>query len=73
MAVNLVLHRLHEALLMMAVKRSSLGGSADGNYRYQGNGGSEKQVFHVSLVSIGVDAACLRQTLMRYRDLTENE
>jgi hypothetical protein len=46
-AVNLMLHGLHEAIVMMAMHRSGLRRRADGNERCQGNGGSENQVFHV--------------------------
>lgn len=47
MAVNLVLDRLHEAIVMMTMERSGLRWRADGDERCQGNGGSENQVFHV--------------------------
>lgn len=53
MAVNLVLYILDDAIMVMTMERSSLGRSADGDNGYQGDGGSKKQVFHVSLVSIG--------------------
>lgn len=47
MAMNLVLHGLHEAVMVMAMERSGLGRRADGDDGCQGNGGSENQVFHV--------------------------
>ena len=45
--MNLVLHGLHEAIMMMAMERSSLRRRADGDDGCQGNSGSENQVFHI--------------------------
>lgn len=48
MTMNLVLHGLDEAVtMMMAVERSRLGRSTNGNDGCQGYGGSKKQVFHI--------------------------
>ncbi|OJY68213.1 MAG: hypothetical protein BGP09_27930 [Rhizobium sp. 60-20] len=45
--MNLVLHGLYSAVMVMTMKRSSLRRRAYGDNRYKGDSGSEKQVFHV--------------------------
>jgi hypothetical protein len=47
MAMNPMLYGLHKAIVVMTMKWSCLGGSADGNDRSQGDGSGEKQAFHV--------------------------
>jgi hypothetical protein len=69
-----MLYGLHKAIMVMTMERSCLRGSAHGDNRSKGDNGREKQAFHVKpRKHLGVDAACLRMTLMPDLDLTENE
>ena len=46
-AMNLMLHGFHEAIMVMTMEWSCLRGSADGDNGCQGDHGREKQAFHV--------------------------